>query len=118
MWARVVEMMLGLWLLASPFVFRHGMEDALLWTVDLAAGTAVVAVALGSFHRRLPRLHLLHLVTCAALLGLGWVGGGADPLAAHRNWIVLSLLLLMVAVVPSRAHEPPRAWLRWYRRDG
>jgi hypothetical protein len=117
MWARVVETMLGLWLLLSPFIFHHPLDATSWWVVDLAAGTFVIAVAVGSFHPKLPRLHLVHLVTCATLLAIGWVAGGADPAAAHRNWIVLSLLLLMIAIVPSRSHEPPRAWRRYYEEE-
>lgn len=118
MWARVVEIMLGLWLVVSPFVLRHDMDETLPWAVDLTAGTVVVVLALGSFHARLRRLHLLELLVAASLLAFGWLGGGLDPEPAHRNWVVLALLLAMVAVVPSHAHDPPRAWQRYYEEKG
>jgi len=118
MWARVVEAMLGLWLLLSPFVLGHGGDSTLEWAVDLTAGTAVVVVALGSFHARLRRLHLLHLPVAGGLLVLGWLRGGPDPDAACQNWVVLALLLAMIAIVPSRAHDPPSAWQRFYAEKG
>jgi len=113
-WARVVECMLGLWLVLSPFILRHGMDDTLFWTVDLAAGTAVVAVALGSFKGALSRLHLVHLLTGTVLFALGWILGGRHPEPAHQNWVIFALLLMMIAVIPSHAHDPPRKWMEFH----
>lgn len=49
MWSRVVEAMLGCWLLVSPFVFRHPFSEPQLWIVDLIAGLAVITCGLLSY---------------------------------------------------------------------
>ena len=109
MWPRVVELMLGLWLLASPFIFQHGDAGA-LWKNDLACGFLVITFSCMSFAKKLRRAHL-------ATLGLGlWLASFGYFYAPHplpgaaQNAIVVGLLLVMIGVVPSEASTPPRGW--------
>lgn len=109
MWARVVECMLGCWLAISPFVFAHG-EQTELWVVDFIGASAVIALALLSYW---PPLRYAHLATTAVALGLilfGWLSGGITSGPAYQNHIVLGLLLLMFALVPNHASQPPISW--------
>jgi hypothetical protein len=116
MWARVVEIMLGCWLVISPFVFRHGPDESLLWANDLACGSLVAAISLAAFHPRLGRIHLLNGAVAFWLVGCGFLGAPPPPPPALQNWVGVGLLLAMLAILPSRATLPPRAWLEFARR--
>jgi hypothetical protein len=117
MWPRDLELTLALWLLVSPFVFGHG-GDAAAWATDLACGAAMVAFALlprwrplrraHLLHARpLRRAHLLHAAPAAWLAAFGWLRA---PAPAAQNELVVALLLIMLAIIPSDANAPPRGW--------
>ena len=113
MWARVVEFMLGCWLAVSPFVFRH--ENPQLWTLDFALSLAVMVLALVSYWHPLRFAHLVLIVLALAMIGWGRFSGGldgADLAAGYQNYILVGLLLLMFAIVPNQASEPPASWFR------
>jgi len=110
MWARHVELALGLWLLAGPLVFEHATIG--LWIHDVAAGALVAAIALASQRRPRGMLHLLALPIAAWLVAAGWwstwqAGGSSPPI--FQNRIVVGLLLAMFAIVPNHASRPPEA---------
>jgi hypothetical protein len=109
MWARVVECMLGCWLAVSPFVFRHE-DDDLLTTVDAFAAAAVITLALLSYWRPLRHAHLGIVFVALAMIGFGRFAGGVETGPAFQNHILVGLLLVMFAVVPNNANEPPQAW--------
>jgi hypothetical protein len=106
MWPRDLELTLALWLLVSPFVFGHG-GDAAAWATDLACGAAMVAFALLPRWRPLRRAHLLHAAPAAWLAAFGWLRA---PAPAAQNELVVALLLIMLAIIPSDANAPPRGW--------
>lgn len=114
MWARHMEIMLGLWLVVSPFALRHEAERVFLWAHDLSVGALVVALAMATHWRPLRRAHLALLPVAAWLIGLGWwrtwQAGGIHPDAAFQNWLLVGLLIAMFAIVPSEASRPPRPW--------
>lgn len=118
MWARVIEFMLACWLAVSPFVFRHAADATLLWANDLTCSVMLAALALSSFHQRMRRAHLLILVLALWLVGLGLVRANASPDAAAQNHIVVALLVGMLAIVPSRASQPPPAWVEFIQEHG
>jgi hypothetical protein len=112
MWARVSEMMLGFWLCISPFVFRGTASVDRFVALDLATGAAVVVLSLASFWRR---ARLAHLATAALALWLGlqayftWERPGPP---AAQNEIIVAMLLLILAIIPNDASDPPRPWRR------
>ena len=110
MWARVVEMMLGAWLAASPFVFRHPADQDAWWWTDLGAAGAVVVFALASYWRPLQHAHLLTAGVGAWLIGFGYLGSPYPTPPALQNDIVVGLVLIVFAIVPNEASQPPRAW--------
>lgn len=110
MWPRVAELMLGLWLILTPLIFR-GTEAIEQFVVrDVAAGTAIVAMSLLSFWRRTAWAHL-GTALLALLLGLtaylGWTRPGPP---AAQNEITLALCLLLLAILPNEASRPPKPW--------
>jgi hypothetical protein len=109
MWARVIEFMLGCWLAASPFIFRHPDESVLLWGTDWIGATLVIAFALLSYWRALRGMHLLTLLVAIGLMGMGRFANTGVPPGA-QNEIIVGLLLFTFAIVPNHASRPPAAW--------
>lgn len=113
MWARHMELMLGLWLAAGPFALRHPGDVPALWIHDFACASVLVAVSLAAHWPPLRRLHLVFLPVAGWLVAAGWWqtwGAGVHPLPAYQNWILVGLLLAMFAIVPSEASQPPPGW--------
>ena len=118
MWARIIELMLACWLALSPFVFRHGRDDTRLWLTDFVAASTVALLSLLSFRPALQRAHLLNILVALCLIASGALPAGSHSPAGYQNHVVLGLLLLMFAVVPSRSGDPPAAWQAFYQRAG
>lgn len=107
MWPRVVESALGVWLVLSSYLLVPArMLEAT--AVLIVAGLLVLAVELVARWR--PRLHLLVLSIAVGLIGWGWLSFPRPGPAAAQNAILTGLTLGLLAIVPSRATEPPPAW--------
>jgi uncharacterized membrane protein YdcZ (DUF606 family) len=109
MWSRVTEILLGCWLIASPVVFGHAHDDSARWIMDVGVGGAVVLLAAASYWRRTQHAHLLLLLVACVLIGLAYSQFG-DPPPAAQNRASVGLLLLMFALIPNRATQPPPSW--------
>lgn len=109
MWARTSECMLGLWLLMSPFLFRHTGEPTMLAN-DLATGFAVAVFALASWWRPLAWAHLLTIFVGLWLVGFGRLSETPPLPAGAQNQILSGLVLLMLAVIPNEASLPPKTY--------
>jgi hypothetical protein len=107
MWARVVEVMLGLWLAASPFIFRHAAGQTAFWVNDFACAFAIIALALLSFWQRLAYAHLAIGLVALWLIAFGYLTPYPAP-PASQNHILLGLVLLMFAIIPNDATEERR----------
>lgn len=114
MWPRVVEIMLACWLAISPFIFRYSGEMRFYWANDLVCATLIACFALLSLSRRFDKLHLATLIVCAWLYGVAWFAEPSPPSPHLQNYAVLALLLLIFAIIPSRAGMPPKGWLDYY----
>jgi hypothetical protein len=109
MWPRVVEVMLGCWLIVSPFIFAHPAERTAWWVNDMASGLAIIVFALASHWRPLKRTHLLSAAVALWLISYAYF----SPLyaaPAMQNTMVLGLLVGMMAIIPSEANRPPEGW--------
>jgi len=109
MWARVVEIMLGFWLMASPFIFRFGGSPA----NDLLCGLLVVIFGFLSYWNRANWTHFLTLLVAAWLIVFGYLAGLPAPPSA-QNQIIVGLLLGMFAIIPNKTNEMPEAWRKFY----
>lgn len=118
MWARVVEVMLGCWLAASPFVFGHQPDRTWLWVSDLACAAAVVALALVSYWRPLEWAHLGTGLVATWLVAFGFLASPGPAPPALQNDILVGLLLAMFAIIPNEANLPPRGWRRVFGNTG
>ena len=110
MWARHLELCLGLWLALSPFLFGHSPEARSLWATDLVCAAAVVAFSLLAHWKRLRWIYLLELVVAAWLIAFGRLFALSFAPAAAQNQILVGLLIAMLAIVPNEASLPPRGW--------
>jgi hypothetical protein len=110
MWARIVECMIGCWLLMSPFIFRHQPGETAMWANDLTVGAVLVVLSLASYWRPTEWAHWLLIPVGVWLVGFGRLGHVPPLEPALQNEIVVGLLLLMFAIVPNDASRPPRAW--------
>ena len=110
MWARVAELMLGAWLMISPFVFRGTDSVEQFIPIDLAAGAVVVVLSLLSFWTKAAGAHFV-TAAVALLLGsyayLAWDRPGPP---AAQNEITVAMMLLLLAIVPNEANTPPKPW--------
>lgn len=115
MWARVVEIMTAMWLAVSPFVFGFADDLVLLWA-DL--GIALLICTFAGFSYWPPTRHA-HLLTLLVALGLIVWGRFPDspPPYYHQNHIVIGLFLLMMAIIPNDASQPPPEWRKESPRD-
>lgn len=112
MWPRDLELALGLWLWASPFVFRVPPEHGGVYARAFGCGAAVIALALACYVPRLRRAHLVTLGVGAWLAVHGRFLAETALQAFAQSEILTGLALGLFAFVPSRASEPPPAWRR------
>ena len=109
MWGRVVEMMTAVWLVLSPFIFSAQHEAPVLWG-DI--GTALLICILSSVSYW-PPLKYAHFAILGVAVGLVLVGRFATPppaSPAQQNHIFVGYFLMMIAIVPNSASQPPSGW--------
>jgi hypothetical protein len=116
MWARVAEVLLACWLGLSPWIFRYPADDRFLWVTSFASAVCILFFSLLSYSPQRENAHLLNLVVAAGLIGTGFLGYRSPPPPAVQNFVTVGLLLLMFAIVPSRASQPPRSWQEFHAR--
>lgn len=109
MWPRVVEAMLGVWLLLSPLVFSVGADHTWVWAADLGLGGVALVCSLMSYWPPARYAYLGTLAVGLVLVLLGWVQARPVP-PWHQNHIGVGLLLAMFAILPGRVNLPPRPW--------
>lgn len=110
MWPRVVELMTGLWLGMSPFVFRQTEAIDRFVAVDLSVGTAVVVLSLLSFWSPTAKAHFLTVVLAFGLGGLAYAGWERPGPPAAQNELMVALILLLFAIIPNDCNRPPDSW--------
>lgn len=112
MWPRVVEVMLGCWLMVAPFVFRGTPSVEEYAATAVASGAVIAAASLLSFW---PRARVARLATLAAAVWLAAHGYFSAPRPgppAAQNEIVVGLVLLLFAILPNETNQPPVPWRR------
>ena len=112
MWPRIVEVMLGLWLVLSPLIFRFEAGDLALTINHLIYGTATVVVSLIAI-----RVRFLRIVTIAiglSLIGYGYVAGGYPPASGYLNLIVIGVLVGALGLLPTDCLQPTHSWREYY----
>lgn len=111
MWARIGEIILAVWLLISRFIFSYG--DLRLDWGDFAAPFSIILFAALSYIERLNKMHLLQVLPALWLLYVAFTYPTPWLPFGLQNHILTALFLLMFAIIPSRALEPPRPWRKF-----
>lgn len=112
MWPRIVEVMLGLWLVLSPLIFRLETRELALIANHLVYGAALVIAALLAL-----RVRFLRVVTVAIglwLIGYGYGAGGYPPAPGYLNLIVTGVLVGALGLIPTDCLEPTQSWREYY----
>lgn len=109
MWARVVEMGTALWIAVSPWIFSSPPADDVTMWIDQGIATAIFLLACFSYWPMFRHAHLLTLLIAVGLIVWGRLDG-TPPLPIHQNHIVAGLFLLMIAIIPNDASQPPEVW--------
>ena len=115
MWARVVEFMLGCWMAISPFIFAYPSKAALFWATDFGCSVAIAFFAFISFYAPLRKMHLCNLFIGFYLIALGFILTESPLHNALQNYVVLGIILLMLAIIPTDASQQPKPWLDFYK---
>ncbi|MCO8122656.1 hypothetical protein NHH03_12990 [Stieleria sp. TO1_6] len=108
MWGRVVEIMTAVWLAASPFIFFAHSNTSLMWA-DLSIALLICVLSGLSYWHPTRHAHLLILLVSLGLIVWGRFAV-TPPTPMHQNHIVVGLFLLMIALIPNDASQPPKAW--------
>lgn len=110
MWARISEIVLGVWLIGSHFIFA--MSD---WRGAFAGLLTIIFAAL-SYVESLNKVHLLQVLPAGLLLYVGYTYPTPFLPFSLQNYILTALSILMFAVIPSHASDHPRPWKDFLRK--
>ncbi|MFG0261860.1 MAG: hypothetical protein ACF788_05675 [Novipirellula sp. JB048] len=108
MWGRVIEIMTAVWLAASPFIFQSQTDTVILWA-DLGIALLIAILSGLSYWPPTRRAHLLIIVVATGLVLWGRFTDTPPP-PVHQNHIVIGIFLLMIALIPNHASQPPIVW--------
>lgn len=108
MWGRILQILCAGWLAASPLLLSGTSRPSML--LGAACALLVTFLAVGSFHRRVPHLHVATVFPALWLIGGAFLAApGRPPLLVQSN-VIIGLMLLILVLVPNHATSPPRGW--------
>ncbi len=110
MWGRWCEILCGVWLIASPWVFQPESQIDATLVNDVTSGVFIIVLALLSWVPRLRHAHLGNIAVALWLMGFAYFASPYPSPLALQNEIFTGLLLLMFALIPNRADIPPLTW--------
>ena len=116
MWGRISEIVIACWLALSPFLLEKEETRNLHWMHAWVCAIFIAGFALLSFWRRFEKAHLCSLAAAAWLIAVAFAQPNPPPPLIYQNYAVVGSLLMMFAIVPSRASEPPRRWREFYEQ--
>jgi hypothetical protein len=111
-WPRVVEVMLGLWLVLSPLIFRLGTGDRALIANHIFYGAAAVVASLIAI--RVPFMRAVIVAIGLWLVGYGYAAHGYFYTPGCQNLMIVGALLCALGIIPTDCLEPPRSWRDYY----
>ena len=117
MWARTVEVVLGIWLAISWILFGYKEETTLLYH-DFSCFFLISCFSLLSYLTKLRHLHLLNFLIAVWLAIFSYYIRGIGFENPAQNYMTLAWLLLMLSIVPTHARRPPYQWIQYNPRNG
>lgn len=112
MWPRTVELMIGVWLAASPLLFAMPTGEG-RWLTCFTFGGLVVVFSCLSFWDAARHARFGTLAAGLILAAKAYFTAETPPSAPVENEFLVGLLLAMFAIVPNEATLPPRPWRRY-----
>ena len=110
MWPRVIEGMLGCWMLATPLIFRHTASIDAYAANALISGGLLITTSVLSFWQPTRFARFGTLLISLWLTGHGYFSAVRPGPPAAQNEIMIGLTLLVLAIIPNEASEPPVPW--------
>jgi len=114
-WPRYSEMLLSLWLVAAPWILSYG-DSTIFRTINIAAAAGILLLDLLSVTLYKRYAHLGVLGIALGLLGHAYFAMPPEA-AGTQNNVIVALLLLMFAILPTEATLPPPSWRELHKRD-
>ena len=112
-WPRYAELICAIWLIASGWVLTYP-EPFVYRVVSISAAAAVIIFDIMSITLFLRYAYLMVLVVAMGLLGFAYFIAPAET-QGTQNLICMALFLLMFAVLPTEALEPPKSWRDFHK---
>ena len=111
MWPRVIELSIAGFLIASIWIFQSS-DFLLIFNIVIAAWICLFSIL--SFFKQLRKIHLMNIVAAFALAIFAFIQPNPPPPPPYQNYMILSLLLVMFAILPTEASKPPMPWRKFY----
>src|SRR5690554_2580070 len=106
MWSRTILTLLGLWLMASPYIFPEGEARLAFNTWH---GLLLFSLSALSALRKFEKMAILVFLHGVFLFLYGRFGFSHPHPPEGQNLIVVGILTAMIAIIPLRDQEPPYA---------
>ena len=115
MWARHCEVFLGLWLAISWLLFSYPSNMLSLVYFDWIICTLICIFSLSCYWERLKYFNLMNVIVGCTLIGFVFTSSEDTSLPPYQNYMVVGLLLLMFAIIPTHSSQPPSEWLKFFK---
>ncbi len=113
MWPRAVEIVIGLWVLMSPWLLASNSSASTWHLNELICGLAIVLLSASSYLPGFSKAHLAEIPIGLWILISSYFGfAPIDTVQAQSN-LLAALFLLNFAIIPSPANLPPYSWRSW-----
>ena len=114
-WPRYSELICAVWLIVSGWVLTY--PDPFVYrVVSITAAAAVIIFDLMSITLFMRYAYLMILAVAAALLGFSYFVAPPET-QGTQNLICVALFLLMFAILPTEALQPPKSWRDFHERQ-
>lgn len=90
------------------------MKRFFFWVNDFTVATLIALFSLGTYYKPLRKIHLVNLAIALYLIFLSYLFQDSPMYAALQNYMVLGIIILMTAIIPSEATKPPIPWRKYY----
>ena len=114
-WPRYAELLCAIWLAVSGWFLEYP-EPFVYGVVSITAAAAVIIFDILSITLFMRYAYLTILVVATGLLGFAYFVAPAET-QGTQNLICVALFLLMFAILPTEALEPPKSWRDLHRED-
>jgi hypothetical protein len=116
MWPRVTEIVIGLWLLTSPWLLASNSAVGAWHFNGLLCGSTIVLLGGLSFRSRWRKAHLAEIPIGVWILSCAYLDSTHPAPPVVQSGVLTALFLLNFAIIPSQANLPPISWQR-FRAD-